>query len=381
MTLKIALAMTIKGNYAESEKLDKALKSITPYIDSIYITITSPREFENSRAVATKYHANISHQQFTKQITQPNLDKLQTQLGYSPFITPNDNVFIFDDAKNFTLSQIPKEYDWILWMDCDDVFQGGEYLKELVETCDKQNANVIYLNYLYHVLLDETGQVAQIITQSPRERLIKNGDFRWKGSIHEYLVPLKESKGLFNSQCSVVHLATEEDRKGSLMRNVKSLEYAISQYPENSSNIYYLAKSLYDMRQLETDKISKQLILKYIPLSKWSEEKAQAWGYLADLSLRNNNSDEAITYLMKGLTEEPMYKELYLKLAETYVVKEKWERAMFWLNLMKSVPERMGFLASTPAITGARTLGATEICKEKLAIGKTLASGRVLIGY
>ena len=90
--MKIALAMIAKDTLSEAVLLDQCLKNVSPFVDGIYITTDSKEG--HIKTIAEKYEANISE-----------------------FKWVND----FSKARNFNFSQVPKDFDYILWCDADDV--------------------------------------------------------------------------------------------------------------------------------------------------------------------------------------------------------------------------------------------------------------------
>ena len=122
-TIKLALALIVKGTDAEAELLDRCLENVSPYVDGIFITSTYKKgEIPNQRVreVAEAYDAEVS-----------------------TFEWIND----FGAARNFNFSQVPKEFDYILWCDADDVWRGLDKLKPTLEANPK--VDILAFWYLY----------------------------------------------------------------------------------------------------------------------------------------------------------------------------------------------------------------------------------------
>lgn len=359
---KIALAMIVKGSSEEVSKLDRCLASISPFVDSIYITLTGERKLlTESEKICVKYKVNVSYYQPLIQVTQEMIDWIQSNLNYTPHVKLKDKIFIFDEARNYNFSQVPKEYKWILWLDCDDVFRKGENLRQIIQNASQQKASTVYMEYLYQVLTDEKDEITKVIVHHLRERIVLNdSSYKWKGVIHEVLIEEKPTHKIFTPDCDVVHLSPVGNLLLSTERNIKNLEVTIYQTKgKDTRYIYYLAKSFSDLRQPEYDVLSRNLMFKHLlgeNKTDWEEERAQAWEYIANSYTRSGEYGNAVSALMNGLIDYPESPTLFVSLANVYAMKEEWERALFWLNLVQAIPQKSTILALNPMDTKIKIL-------------------------
>jgi glycosyltransferase involved in cell wall biosynthesis len=90
--------------------------------------------------------------------------------------------------------------DWLMWIDSDDVLEGGEKLRSVLEDMEEKKIDSTMLNYDYD--FDGDGHV---IMRLMRERIVKRslGTY-WSGVVHEVIMP---SIGLVNryDELNVVH--------------------------------------------------------------------------------------------------------------------------------------------------------------------------------
>lgn len=348
---KIALAMISKGTGQEVTNLRRCLKSIAPYVDGIFITLTGPKtELADAEKVCQEFNVNISYGDFKHKVDKKTFKWVKDFLGYEPHMKVGNKIFRFDEARNYNFSQVPKDYDWILWLDTDDVFLGGEKLKDVLELGEKNKIEAFYFDYLYQVdviqdekLPPEQWKIRNIIIQHLRERLVRNeGKYKWIAPIHETLIEQTPTNKSDNYDCAVMHLATEEDRVNSLTRNLPNLELAIYESKgKDPRHLYYLAKAYFDIQSVETDKKAIPLILAYLygeHKSGWPAERAQACEYLAELYRRNGQMNNSIKSVMNGFIEDPNNPALFLELAQSYVEQKDYERALFWVKIADSIP-------------------------------------------
>lgn len=358
----IALAMISRGTGQEVSNLDRALASIAPHVDGVYITLTSPKDqTQAAEEVCKKYNAHVSYTEalFTADLSM--VTWLKDFFGYEPQIKASDKLFLFDQARNYNFSQVPKDYDWVIWIDTDDVFVGAENLHELGKIGLEKNIEAFYFKYIYQAEFDKNGRIKHVIIEHLRERLVRNiGVYKWVAPIHETLIEQRPTMKTDNYDCQVVHLSTQEDKLNSLTRNLKNLELAIYQSQgKDPRHIYYLAKAFYDLNTAEYNDKAIPLIMKYLGgehPSGWPEERAQAYEYLADIYRRKGEFNNAVKAAVNAMIEQPEQPSIFLNLAHTYMVRQEWERALFWVRLASAIPEKKTTLVVNPRDTQAKTL-------------------------
>ena len=277
----------------------------------------------------------------------------------------NDRIFLFDKARNYNLSQIPQDqYPWIVWIDTDDIFRGGEKLRELAERGIKENIQAFYMRYIYKADIRD-GKVHEIIIEHERERLVRNnGNFKWIAPIHETFIEQVPVRKEAIDVCDVLHFIEDKHMQDSLTRNLKNLELAIYQTEgKDPRHIYYLAKAYFD---IVIQKGNNEYINKTIPLinmylngehkSGWPGERAQAYLYLSEIYRRKGELNNTIKSLMNALIEEPSDPAIYLGLSSAYCLKKDWERALFWVRLGAKLPENNTTLVKNPRDLKGNTL-------------------------
>lgn len=315
---KIALSIIIKDDQ-ELSILKRAIGSVVKYVDAVFITA--------NHTPSTKI------EKFCK----------ENNFNYSYFDWVND----FSKARNFNFSQIPKEYEWIFWLDTDDVVQGAETFQDAIALAEANNIKAIFSRYLYQVELDEKGQIKNILIEHLRERLIRNdGTFEWVAPIHETLIEKVPSGKTDFQGFVVVHLMKPEEMVNSMWRNIAILEQNIMDNPQDPRPVYYLAKAYFDTRISEIlydpigeglDSLTIELLKVYLALSGWAEERAQAWEYMSMIYRERQQYDRAVNCLLEALREDPKFISVYIQLALCYVFIKDWDKAMHWVKLAGTV--------------------------------------------
>lgn len=315
---KLALAIIIKDD-SELDILKRCISSVEKNVNGIFITATNnPSSKIKKFCYQNKY--NYSFYQWDKN---------------------------FSNARNYNFQQVPKDYEWILWLDTDDVVQGSDTFPQAIELAEKNNFKAIFARYLYQVELDKEGKIKQILIEHLRERIIRNdGTYEWVAPIHETLIEKVPSGKTDFQGFVVVHLVNEEEMLNSMWRNIEILEKEVCDNPQDPRPLYYLAKAYFDTREPMllyesagegVDSITVELILDYLRKSGWPEERAQAWEYLSMIHRERQEFKKAIACLMESLTEDPKFNSAYIQLALNYVTVKDWTKAMHWVRLAGQV--------------------------------------------
>lgn len=317
---KIALACIVKDD-TEISKLRRLLETTAQYVDGIFITGTKEPQDEVKK-LCKEYGAIWSWYPWDKN---------------------------FSNARNFNWSQVTKDYEWILWLDTDDVLVGGVNLRKVVTdpVVTQQNVKAIFARYLYQVELDETGKVKNILIEHLRERLIRNdGTYKWVAPIHETLIPQAPAGQTDTTVFYVIHLSTGEDMEKSMYRNIEILEDEVMVNSKDPRPVYYLAKAYFDTRAAElvyerlsdeVDSPTVELLRDYLKNSGWPEERAQALEYLSMIHRERGEFSLATKALLESMHEAPQFPSVYIQMALVKTMEKDWAKAMQWIKIASNM--------------------------------------------
>lgn len=277
--MKIALALICKDTQEEANYLDQCLKYASPHVAGIFITQTGEGKYIPQ--VAKKYRATVSD-----------------------FKWIND----FAAARNFNFAQVPKDYDYILWCDADDVFRGLENVNNVL----KKNPKDAYaMWYLY--AFDEDKQP---IVSHKKVQIVKNdGTFQWVGRIHEDLQANREVSMFFIEGIDRLHMTTTERVVENSLRNLEIAKLEFKQKKTdprsnwNLANAYsgagQSAKALTEFKKFMKRSLSEDE--KYIALLRMG-------GIYKDLGKR----DECVETMLKAVGLKHQWPDAYLQLGRFY---------------------------------------------------------------
>lgn len=314
--VKVALAMIVKGSDDEAELLNRCLDSMAPYVDAIYITRTQKkREKKNSAIgnVAIKYGAVLSDFEWIDD---------------------------FAVARTFNFSQVPKEYDWIIWSDADDVWRGLEKLKPTIAAFPHVDAFGLW--YLY-----DWDEFKKPIVVHRKTMVIKNDDCaKWMGAIHEDLMPNRQLDVQLVEGIERLHLSTVERYADSAKRNLIIASKQVDVTPDDPRTLWDLANA-----QIGTSdwKGAEETFNEFIASSRSNEEIYLAHIRLADVYKALDQREKAVRELQIAIGLDPMLPDAYLILAFYYYSFGDYDKAEHYsLQGLVKRPQIMKMIVFNP---------------------------------
>ena len=346
-TPKIALNVISRN---EEKNIARCISSVLPNVDAVYILDSGSTD--KTVEIAKSLGANVIEvgNKFDYITTKVDEKWVKDYLGPLTKLTAGDKLFRFAEARNSLLSQTPKEYEWILWIDADDYFRGKENLRQMVDIAIQQSASMVFLKYRYYNEFNPDGSIKNTLIEHLRERLFKNdGTYRWVADIHETLIQQKQDKKINLELADVVHTTQFDDMNTSIDRNIKNLENEVRvSKAEDPRPIYYLSKAYYDLRDQRYLPEVLRLNKAYRNGSGWSEERAQSWEYDSWVWQKLGNYNNAIKTSMNSFIENPQSPSNFITLAQNHLLKGEFDKALFWVKLSAHVEQPMTTLVMNP---------------------------------
>jgi len=302
--------MIVAAHNNDGKALQKCLGSINGYVDGIFIQLNAPKGKKidpRVRAVAER---------FTDKIT----------------VTEWKNSFV--QARRDSFAKVPKSFDWIVWLDEDDIVENPEMIQPSLAVMP-EDVHGVYILYDYQK--DEFGNV---IVSHWTSRAVKNdGSFAWKSSIdddevsvHETLNPKRSVRSVSNNEWKVVHTADAQHHRDSLLRNVELLEGMFKRQSAKPEGVdprilFYLGTHYYDAYRF---KEAKELFYEYLKVSGWAEERAEAHVYMGKLLKMDGKLAGARNAFLMALGEYPDNPGAYLELSKLEAKQNRWEQSAGW---------------------------------------------------
>lgn len=297
----VSLVMIVKD---EEKWLGPCLDSVKDIVDEIVIVDTGSTD--GTKALAESYGARIFD-----------------------FKWVDD----FAAARNFAFSKASKEF--ILWLDADDRLDGAEKLKPLLAGLDPQYGCIL-MQYFYG--FDEFENCTALHLKN---RVVRNdGNFTWKGRIHEDLVPIMTTSVFSSTEVAVYHRSTGERVHASSERN---LRIALSEYEEKAIDprvVFNVANSYVGLGRHEE---AIKFYLEYLEKSGWDEEKYIAICRIGMSLYELGQFDEAMNMFLRAVKLRPKYADAFRGLAICSMRKGDMDSAEEYLlsMLSKGKPDSM----------------------------------------
>lgn len=276
--MKIALSIICKASDSEAEVLAKCLASFGPVVDKVFLTITG--ENQKCEEVGKLFNAEISH-----------------------FEWCND----FSKARNFALSQIPKEYDYWMWADADDAGEGLENLRKTIEEHPETDAFIF--NYLYG--FDEWKN--PVVVHMKTRVLRNDGCVEWRGRLHEDFHNFRELNAKFVEGIQWIHNTNGERADGSAQRNVEIAKEMAEAEPNDPRSYWNLGNALKAAGQ---DKEALETFNLFLNRTQSEEEKYVALCRVAEIYVNIKDNFKALDTIRLAIGIRPTYPDAYITCAK-----------------------------------------------------------------
>jgi glycosyltransferase involved in cell wall biosynthesis len=216
----------------------------------------------------------------------------------------------FDRARNEALKALPKDIDYCIALDMDEVLLPN-WREELQKM---HNLGVTRPRYKYVWSWNEDGS----------EGLVYGGDkiharhyYKWKHPVHEVL---KSSIAETQEWCGL-EIHHHPDSTKSRGQYLPLLALSVEEDPTDDRNAFYYARELF----FTGDKDKALLEFKRhlaLPNAIWKPERARSMRYLAEL-------EDTEQWLFKAVAETPERREVWVDLAKYYYNQNSWHGCLW----------------------------------------------------
>ena len=305
---KISLCIIAKN---EEKNIKECLDSIQSHVDEICITDTGSTDKTISVIESLPYAHKIKISYFTPK-TNPEA------------FFEDGAIYSFCKARNFSFSQATG--DWVLWMDCDDVFRFPERLPEIIKVADENKIDGYFFRYHYLI------QANKVIEQHWKLQLIKkDAPIQWKGNIHEDLLTDGQVKLAKTEAIVRVHKNGVVDSPEKGARNLRILLRDLQEQGDKPDprTLFYTARAFL---VADDEEAAQPLLEKYIEISGWPEETYEALHLLSDIYYSQKKYKLVVETNLSALDIRPDFPEAYFNLARAYIAMNDYKRAEEWLK-------------------------------------------------
>lgn len=216
------------------------------------------------------------------------------------------NDWRFDLARNLSLDAVPKDADYCIALDMDEVLVEG--WRDHLEVAHEEGLTRPRYRYTWSWNGDNPGLVYG------GDKIHTRTGYRWKHPVHEVLTPsIEEVQGWVGLE--IHHFPDHSKSRGQYF---PMLELAVREDPSDDRNAHYLAREYYfnGMYDKAAAEFKRHLSL---PKAVWKPERAQSMRYLAKCEPENRE-----VWLTQAVEECPNRREALVDLAQYYYDKQMW---------------------------------------------------------
>ena len=219
----------------------------------------------------------------------------------------------FDVARNTSLALLPKDIDYCIALDMDEVLLPG--WREELEKAHEQGITRPRYKYTW----SWTAEGAPGL-QYGGDKIHTRSGYRWKHPVHEVLTPdrIEEVQGWFDLE---IHHHPDNSKPRS--QYLPLLALAVKEDPADDRNAHYYARELFFNGRFEEAKAEFMRHLE-LPTALWAAERAASMRYIAKCS----QNDEAEYWFKRAIEEAPGSREPYVELAMHYYSTGNWEACL-----------------------------------------------------
>lgn len=290
--MKLALCLIVKPTNDEAELLDRCLTAVSEHVDGIFITQAGPEMNKEVSRVTEAYGGKVS------------------------FFKWNDS---FADARNYNFAQVPKEYDYILWLDADDVMRNPDKLRAMIEENPSVDAFSLWYNYAF----DEWKN--PVVVHHKTRVLRNDGCVEWVGNLHEDFSPTRQIQAKHVEGIDVLHLTDEKRLEVAKVRNEHVAQVHLEQNPNDPRSFWNLGNS---QKAMGKNKEAIESLRKFLLLSLSNDEKYIARLRIAEAQVTLGQVMPAIDTLRYAVGMKPLYPDAYIQLGRLYYETEQYADAI-----------------------------------------------------
>ena len=327
--MKISLCIIVEGDN-KLEELKTCVDSIKDYVEGVYITANGGQPDYPTETVET--------------------EKYCKENGYHySFLQWADD---FGAQRNFNFAQAPKDTDFILWADSDDVIIGGEWIRRVADIAIKQEYDVVFFDYWYGAKFNGKPSVETYVENEltqKRERLINPRKIKWNKRLHETPVPLDGNNFRYTQvpyskeyPIAWLHLGGDRDMgieaiMKKMVRNRRILELELEDERKAGNTdprtILYLMKIYAEDEDGAILQKCIELGEEYLSKSGWDQERSVALELMAKCMGKLGQHEEARDFLLNAIKEYPYNPLLHLHLARAFFNLGDFRAMEFWMKI------------------------------------------------
>ena len=256
----------------------------------------------------------------------------------------------FAQARDESFKHLDPGLDWWMWLDADDILDGGEFLQPALAAVPNDACGV-WVSYVYASMNNYTS----ITTQFDRERLLRTRwrgqplEWAWEDRVHEVVKPVGvEPVWARTDRVRVLHQEGAHKSENSAKRNLLLLEIDLEEQGDRPQGrtVFYVANQYFAMNDMP------RAALWYERLSGIGDanpyEVWQSFCYLSLAYERMGNLDDATQAAFCAIDVRPDHPEPYFRLATIYCLAGEFDKTIYWDRVARTKRPPPPFVFTNP---------------------------------
>ena len=238
------------------------------------------------------------------------------------------NPWRFDEARNKSLSLVPKNTDICVCTDLDEIFETG-WRKELENTWQKSTTRA---RYNYNWKLDDNNKP---IINFYIDKIHSRENYYWTHPVHEILSYQNNNQKENFITIDNITLNHYPDSTKSRSNYLPLLELSVKEKPTDDRNMHYLGREYmyYGEWTKSIETLKKHLSLK---TATWKDERAASMRFISRCYKNLKNYEDAKIWLDNAIKEAPYLRDAYIEKAMLeYELKNYQEVEKYCLKALK----------------------------------------------
>lgn len=245
----------------------------------------------------------------------------------------------FAKARNQSFRLVPKgEYDYIIWLDCDDVLPEQFDLQAAVREMDERQAHTALVDYAYQMEGD------QVLMSHARERIFRaDWPWQWVGPLHENCVGPNgtQTVRLSPERYIVHHLRADAGVKRE--RNAEMIKNWYKREPHNPRAVLFMGHQTIAMAEEAKSRADQQAL--YQAALRYYRQYSELVGgadddemyfvnnLMADILLNLGRPGDSINLALQGIKMRPLWPSSYVAIAEAHYRAGSYDDALTWAEM------------------------------------------------
>ena len=230
----------------------------------------------------------------------------------------------FDDARNASLACIPRDIDYCIALDLDEVLIPG--WRGHLETVATQTTRPRY-KYTWSWAPDGSPGL-----QYGGDKIHSRHGYRWKHPVHEVLTCDRIEQVEHWVGLEIHH---HPDNSKPRSQYMPLLAQSVKEDPYDDRNAFYYARELFFYGQYDQsiEEFKRHLSL---PKAMWRPERAASMRYIAKMS----EKEEQKAWLLKAMQEDPGRREPVVDMAKHCYEKSSWGETLQYAEQALAITEK-----------------------------------------